>query len=182
MALSLNKPFFILAVILAVFIPSALYPATLAWREVLTPINKISTIICRDVPDHTLNLEEFKGTAFWKESHELAVVRGQMVTDTTKGSGSQLGYFSYYFADKSSLQVKYQGTITPGNPTIYNGKLTVTKGTGRYISITGKGGYTGKKSRLGLEALPTPSITLPDTKDDREDLYYRDIKVEVSLP
>ncbi len=69
------------------------------------------------------------------------------------GSGPFNGYWTFTFADSSSLVLSYSGQTTKqGTDTSIAGELTVFGGSGRFSAVTGAGTVTGeRRAELGAD-------------------------------
>jgi len=81
-----------------------------------------------------------------------------------KGAGPIFGFVTYTFADGSTLGVQFQGAATVsagGDETTFAATLGVLGGTGRYVSATGAGIFTGsRKAALGTTVNATFDLTI----------------------
>jgi len=100
-----------------------------------------------DVPGHVVGVAEAKGLTF-TDKGDVGAYSVQVMFDYVNGSGPHQGYVTSTFEDGSTTVTKVEGTTTAvkgGKISLFKGKYTYIKGTGRYEGIKGGGSYTGKR-------------------------------------
>ena len=100
-----------------------------------------------DVPGHVVGVAEASGLNFL-DSGNIGAYSVQVTFDYINGSGPHQGYTMTTFEDGSTMVAKIRGTTTAtqgGKISLFKGKYTYIKGTGRYEGIQGGGSYTGKR-------------------------------------
>ena len=80
----------------------------------------------------------YAGTAVFSDGR-LANKEFTLSSDLRKGAGPFYGYSTYTFVDGSSLVLRFEGTLTPGQPMV--GHYTVLSGSGIYAGATGSGRF-----------------------------------------
>ncbi len=107
----------------------------------------------------------------WNQLVGTASVDGEPVgvemlgnVDYVQGSGPLFGFVTFSFADGSTLGAQFEGTATGtanGDETSFATTLGVIGGTGRYVSATGAGTFTGtRKAALGTAVAATFDLTV----------------------
>ncbi len=98
-----------------------------------------------DIPGHVMILAQARGVAFL-QGGDTAKVTGTEVLDHSNGNGPYHGYEVLTFPDGSTILDEFEGvdeTTPDGKDINFNGRFTITGGSGRFAGIRGKGTQHG---------------------------------------
>lgn len=95
---------------------------------------------------HVLGVAAFRGLAIFTEN-DIAVHRYEGWFELTAGSGRFHGYALWTFEDGSELRADYSGTASnPGSGGFeVEAQFQNFSGTGRFKTVSGEGGFTGRR-------------------------------------
>ncbi len=98
-----------------------------------------------DRPGHVMILAQARGVSLL-EGGDTAQVTGTEVLDHSNGNGPYHGYEVLTFRDGSTIMDEFEGmdeTTPDGKDVNFNGRFTITGGSGRFAGIRGKGTHRG---------------------------------------
>lgn len=114
-------------------------PATaVKWRETFRTTESHSLRV-DGLAERGLGVTEQRGLAFF-DHHEVAALGMWFTSETMRTNITYRGYAQYTFQDGSTIFALLEGTgVVPGEQ---KGTLTFLRGSGRFVGINGKAGFT----------------------------------------